>query len=127
MTANNPLKRYSLYFILLPFYKYSALKRYLPAYGNILLQVRYVTLSIPFHTALQHIRYYNLNLISVNKLLVLEETKKPRMKPSDIITLVSEERTFHKTIPKCQLPVTVLLLHSNLLITSVPNLFSIKF
>lgn len=116
----------NIYFILLPFYKYSALKRYLLAYGNILLQVSYVTLSVPFHKGIQHIRYYSLYLISINKLLVLENTKMPRMKPSDIITLISEEITFHKTIPKCQLPVIVLLLHSTLLITSVPNLFSSK-
>lgn len=95
----------NIYFMVLPFYKYSALKRHLPAHRNILLQGSYVTPSMPCHTGIQYVRYYNLNLISINKLLVLENTKMPRMKPSDTTTQVSEEAKFHKTIHKCQ-PIT---------------------
>lgn len=118
----------NIYFMVLPFYKYSALKRHLPAHRNILLQGSYVTPSMPCHTGIQYVRYYNLNLISINKLLVLENTKMPRMKPSDTTTQVSEEAKFHKTIHKCQ-PITsdCVALHSNLLITSISNLFSSKF
>lgn len=65
----------SIYFILFPFYKPSALITYLPAHGNTLLQGSYVILSMPFHTGKQHIRYYNLNLISINKLLLLRGKK----------------------------------------------------
>lgn len=65
----------NIYFILLPFYKHPALIRYLPAYGNTLLQGSYVILSMPCHTGIQHIKYYNLNLISIKKLLVLRRKK----------------------------------------------------